>query len=1066
MKTPNKACNPLDEIEICTLKKIFGWEMDVVDNPHDHSCTILQTLILGLVNSVLSTGFFPEPIMKGVVIPLYKNGDPRDLNNYRGITLLSTLYKIITKILNTRLLQICEESGALSQYQAGGRANWRCLTQITILQNIIKHSHRNDKAHYLLSTDVRKAFDTVDHEAFLASMRAVGFEENVIRLIMNLQSGFECQVNTPLGLTEPFKVEQGCKQGCAVSPLRFIILYDIFLKFLQHSNKGYKWKCMSWEDTLTIPAGAFMDDMILIADNAEDFRYMAEMFDKFLRAVGLSLNAKKCHYTSVNTGDQNPDIWCSDEKGVRQQILRADGSVPMIYLGYALRVDNCQGKLTDMWRAHNLIIDTKIRKAASRFARSRFGASEAINILNADITSVVPYFSHANWMPEGGGPKFGGLRREDEEEDREPQAVSMKSMAQLLRRVAVKKLRLQPNTPTGAIFNSSRGLGFGINNIRAICATAKIDNVLAALQSPCVICRKTTLDTIWEIQISKGWNVLDPREGSITACALQDFPAFYRDCGIALRQANTRIEINDYFFPLVNRHPLLICENKIVKSNRKDLSKIFKEYEIRNLDDLVPGLVVHNTGLHNITRTVIENLLNGGKFTAAKNGNNNNPRGKHVLKQFQRYLLDGLRDRIAKGDFVKTDESSWMSTEVRDMRGKGGSLVASDGAAKDGTAAWGVVSIDGRYIASDIKSGYDVDEAEATGALVALSTAKHGVDVCVVSDSESTIAAVERLRTRPFYPKAYREIRNYSIIKTLVDEIWTREALDCRVTLRKVKAHANIQDDAHELHRRADILAKSERVRGGGRFLVGPCLHNLPRAFLIDGRGDVRETKTHSLLLEGIDEHLIQRHLDDPKVSRHMKLWELGETWLEASATDKRDELKVFRSKMFCKSLPTPRNIQITNMVKYPNLYPECRCPLCEDGQGDDFHIFCECESIAERRDNIVSDCCRAINLIAGTNFASLGLTEFILCPRVEMLSKQGQIHDELRRKVEYKFGQEGVTRLAKPLGKAIGKAYHRIWSAYTETLVEWKLDFDSRLRQEYDTTANNIRRHFSLDTG
>ena len=82
------------------------------------------------------------------------------------------------------------------------------------------------------------------------------------------------------------------------------------------------------------------------------------------------------------------------------------------------------------------------------------------------------------------------------------------------------------------------------------------------------------------------------------------------------------------------------------------------------------------------------------------------------------------------------------------------------------------------------------------------------------------------------------------------------------------------------------------------------------------------------------------------------------------------------------------------------------------------------------------------------------------------MLFKQGQIHDELRRKVEYKFGQEGVTRLAKPLGKAIGKAYHRIWSAYTETLVERKLDFDSRLRQEYDTTANNIRRHFSLDTG
>eukprot|EP00959_Pyramimonas_sp_CCMP1952_P310027 6487995-Pyramimonas_sp.AAC.1 len=62
--------------------------------------------------------------------------------------------------------------------------------------------------------------------------------------------------------------------------------------------------------------------------------------------------------------------------------------------------------------------------------------------------------------------------------------------------------------------------------------------------------------------------------------------------------------------------------------------------------------------------------------------------------------------------------------------------------------------------------------------------------------------------------------------------------------------------------------------------------------------GNVRETNTHSLILKGIDEHLIQRHLDDPKVSRHMKLWDLGETWPEASAHDKRDELRVFRSKM------------------------------------------------------------------------------------------------------------------------------------------------------------------------
>ena len=120
MCTPNKACNPLDEIEIATLKHIFGWDLGEETDPANHTCTILQTLILGLVNSVLTTGYFPAPLMRGVVLPLYKCGDIRDLNNYRGITLLSTLYKLITKIINTRLLQVCEESGALSHFQAGG----------------------------------------------------------------------------------------------------------------------------------------------------------------------------------------------------------------------------------------------------------------------------------------------------------------------------------------------------------------------------------------------------------------------------------------------------------------------------------------------------------------------------------------------------------------------------------------------------------------------------------------------------------------------------------------------------------------------------------------------------------------------------------------------------------------------------------------------------------------------------------------------------------------------------------------------------------------------------------
>ena len=808
-----------------------------------------------------------------------------------------------------------------------------------------------------------------------------------------------------------------------------------------------------------------MDDMILIADDAEDFEFMAGKFDKFLLAVGLSLNAKKCHYTSVNA-DVNPEIWCTDEKGDRHQILRADESVPLLYLGYALRVDDCQAKLTTMWKTHNLIIEAKLRKAASRFVRSRFGPHEAINILNADITSVVPYFSYANWMPEGAPKSKRGQESTQDEEDSEPQAVNMKSLMQMLRKVTIKKLRLLPNTPKGAIFNSSRGLGFGINNLRALCSVAKIDNVLAALQSPCEICRLTTLDTIWEIQISKGWNVLDPDGASKTACTLSSFPAFYRECGEALRQANTRIEINRFFSPILERHPMLIVEGHIPVSRRLMLFKIFKDHDIRTLNDLLPGMINQHTGLNEISRQSIGRAIYQGKFVEASIDNIDNAQKSDTLRLFPNYLRKGLLDRIAKGDFNNIDSTSWMSPELCAARGSGGNMTAADGSAKDGKAGWAIVSNNGESVASAIGDGHDIGEAEAVGVLAALILSKSGVDVSVVSDAQGVISAINTLKEMVFRPKAYRETRNYSIIKTVVDEIRAREEDGLTVSLRKVQAHSSAQDPAHVLHGQADSLAKTNRNAEVRRILANPCLHNLPKAYVVTGGDCIRETKTHSFLLRVLDEFLLDQLLEDPKVSRHMKLWDLEDTWLEASKIDKHDQIRVFKSKMFCKSLPTPRNIQILNLVKYPGLYPGFRCPLCDNGTGDDFHIFCTCIALRDKRVRVHTDCRRAINQAAGAEVASANLVEFCLFPRMEENFKHGQVHQELRRKIEHKYGQEGVLRLARPIGEAIAKAYHLMWEGYTDLLVERKKDLNSRLKEVYNTSTKEIRQTFSFDNG
>ena len=1056
MNTPNKACNPLDEIEVITLKHIFGWDLGEALNPQEHTCTILQTLILGLVNSVLTTGYFPAPLMRGVVIPLYKNGDIRDLNNYRGITLLSTLYKLVTKIINTRLLQICEESGALSQFQAGGRANMSCLTQVTVLQNVIKHSHRNNKPLFILSTDVRKAFDTVDHEAFLESMRVLGFGENVINLIKNLQSNFRCAVNTPLGLTEEFLVEQGCKQGCAVSPLRFIILYDIFLKFLQHSGKGYKWECFGSDETLTIPAEAFMDDMILLADNEDDFCYMVEKFDDFLKAVGLSLNAKKCHYTSINSYDV-PEIWCTDPNGERIPIIRAHESVPLTYLGYIIKVENLEGKLTETWHLHNKKIETKMRKAVSKFVRSRFQPEEAINILNADIMSIFPYFAYANWMPSKSRKAFDDLGK----------TVSLASIQSLMRKAAVRKLRLLPNTPSATIFNRSRGVGFGVNNIKALYFTAKVDNMMMALQSPSRICRMTTLDSIQEILANSGWNILKPNPeiAAKSVVYMSKFPAFYRECGLALQFSKTDININEFFSPLAQTHPLVVINDHIPKNRRSTLCDVLKRYRMRSFSDLVPGTVNSHTTNEDLTNTKLQHTMwNDHRVREMIMETGTCRKEFDALRLLPRYLSKGLKEKVALGAFQDINDKSWWKSGIL-THAIDTDKIGTDGSFKDGKAGWGL-SCSQLALFAPVAGRQGIDVAEASAILAAVQVATPNRDIQIVIDSQSSIDIVKRVREQIYNPKGYRTIANYSIIKTIVDLIEHRERVGGITTLVKVKSHTNAVDENSLLNEEADKAANLGRTAMTN--LIGPCLHNLPRAYLGSG-GQIWETKTHAEMYKRLDAFLLQKELDSVRASKHLKLWDMEDIWREANFVGKNDNIKIFRCKMYCKSLPTPRNIQILNMVKFPMLYPNFHCPLCDEGEvGDDFHIFCKCPALEGIRSTVAQDCKNTINPIIDkvNNTVSLGLMKFCLFPRSRENFKQGNVHSEMEKRVRDKVGGNSANLLARHIGNEVSFAYHKIWGKYTDILAERKLNLDGRLRQVYNTSTRKIKKAFAFDNG
>ena len=124
----NSALNKVfDEKEIgdCiqSLKNGKSAGIDLIVNEYIKSTKdIMMPLYIKLFNKVLQCGYMPEDWLIGAIIPIYKNkGDKKDVNNYRGITLLSCLGKLFTSALNGRLSKFCEINDIIGEVQAGFR---------------------------------------------------------------------------------------------------------------------------------------------------------------------------------------------------------------------------------------------------------------------------------------------------------------------------------------------------------------------------------------------------------------------------------------------------------------------------------------------------------------------------------------------------------------------------------------------------------------------------------------------------------------------------------------------------------------------------------------------------------------------------------------------------------------------------------------------------------------------------------------------------------------------------------------------------------------------------------
>ena len=123
-----------------------------------------------LINLSFSTGLFPKILKQAKIIPIFKKGDQQDCNNYRPISLLSNISKIIEKLVHRQLYGFLEFNNFLYTNQFGFRNLHSTNHALITITEKIRKAIDNGKITCSVFLELQKAFDSVDHEILLSQL--------------------------------------------------------------------------------------------------------------------------------------------------------------------------------------------------------------------------------------------------------------------------------------------------------------------------------------------------------------------------------------------------------------------------------------------------------------------------------------------------------------------------------------------------------------------------------------------------------------------------------------------------------------------------------------------------------------------------------------------------------------------------------------------------------------------------------------------------------------------------------------------------------------------------------